>query len=216
MGRFLRKFVEKSKSFIINRILLGCVMTIAPGIALYVVDRSFHLNWNLIRTTGWVYLALLVLYCIINIIRTWFELRTEDRKERQRIRESAVIQAGLLCMFSAQASDLANLLEEVWNHWHNAGEVLLYPLDINLPKTLDDTTDEIQRELRDFKVAYREHVLRVRADVPAFTSKTMTAFFPSNREYVIALRNLREHAASLESMAQILFDTGIPLKGQIL
>jgi len=215
MGKFLRKFGKNVLPFTLNRILLGCAMTIAPPLLLFGIDRTFNVNWGLLRATGWVYLCLLVLYFSFKAIQTKLEIRAEDKsaesERRQILRETAIFQAGLLSMFSAQASYLANLLEAVWHHWHNAGEVLLYPLDINLPKNIEDT-NLLTLELRDFKIAYREHVIRVRVDVPAFTSDTMTAFSPSNREYVVVLRDLKEHSASLMRTAQSLIDSGIPLE----
>jgi len=178
---------------------------------LFGIDRTFNVNWGLLRATGWVYLCLFVLYFSFKAIQTKREIRAGNRAERQTLRETAIFQAGRLSTFSAQAIGLANVLEEVWHHWLNAGEVLLYPLDKNLPKNIPDT-NHITLELRDFKAAYWEHVARVRADVPAFTSNTMTAFVPSNREYAIVLRDLKEHSASLMRTAQSLVDSGIPLE----
>lgn len=103
-------------------------------------------------------------------------------------------------------------LETLWHHWHNAGEVLLHPLDLNHPKTLGDaSTIEIITELRDFKVAYGGHLNRLGADVPAFKSKTIAGGYPSSREYITVLYDLREHAANLDDTAQQLWATGIPL-----
>jgi hypothetical protein len=211
MGHFLHKFVKKSLPFTLNRILLGAALTIAPPILLSWVDNTFHLNWNVIRATGCVYLALFVLYCGLNAIKTRGEILAEDRAEIQRIRDQAIKQATLLWVIQEEALSLVFKLECVWHHWQNAGDALLHPLDINLPKILDSTMDAIQGELREFKIAYGEHLLRLQRDFPSFRSDAVTGRYPSDREYIVVLYDLREHAALLGRTAQDLFDSGIPL-----
>ena len=197
--------------FTLNRILLGCAMTLAPPLLLFWIDHTFHVNWELIRATGWVYLFLFVLYLIFKAIQTRREIHAENLAERQKVREFAVVQATYLWKFQEEALELIFKLESVWHHWHNAGDVLLRPLDINLPKILDSTMNAIQGELREFKRNYGEHLFKVQRDFPSIQSATLTGSYPSDREYVIVLYDLREHAAILGSTAQRLFDSGIPI-----
>jgi hypothetical protein len=213
MGRFLRAFVKNALPFTLNRILLGCALTITPPIALSLVDRTFHPNRGVLYATGAVYLILFALYFISKAIQTRREIQAEDRAEKRKIRDLAVVQATYFWKFQEEALNLVFKLERVSHLWHNAGDALVYPLDINLPKILNNTTDEIQRELRDFKIAYGEHLLRL-GDFPSFQSDALIGNYPSNREYIVVLYDLREHAATLGRTAQSLFDSGIPLEEQ--
>ena len=206
MERFLPRLLRNSIPWARDNILIAGLMSIGPAIALFVYDRGHAFDWKLWWTTLWVYLAALGVYAIICVARTFFGIRAEDR-------EYAKAQAARLWTFSAQASDLILRLETVWHHWNNADEVLLYPLDLNHPKAIGDVSAiDLITELRDLKVAYGEHLSRLGADVPAFRSKAIAGSYPSSREYITVLYDLREHAANLDQTAQRLWDSGIPLK----
>jgi hypothetical protein len=79
-------------------------------------------------------------------------------------------QAALLWHFAAEAGALVVLLDSTWHHWNNAGEALIYPLDVNHPK--DFGADSLIRELRDFKILYEDHLAYLHSEVPAFSSVT--------------------------------------------
>jgi hypothetical protein len=158
---------------------------------------------------AWPYLILLVFFLAWHCIRAWWEIRQEDKEYIHRLREHATAQAALLWTFEAQARELLPQLEEVWHHWNNAGDALLRPLDTNDAKSADSLN--LQIELRDFKLTYGKHLQRLALDVPDFSSKALTEGYPSSREYIEVLYDLREHARTLNETAQKLYTTGIPL-----
>ena len=188
------------------------------GGVLAVLILVFQLQYGLIRkaeeqgawwSITWPYLilaALLILWCAI---KTWWELRQEDSAKARETREYAKAQAALLWTFEAQATELLLALERLWHHWHNAGEVLLHPLDVNEAKSSE--AGDLQLELRDFKLTYGKHLQRIALDVPAFTSRALVEGYPSSREYIEVLYDLREHQEKLNSTALELYQSGKPL-----
>ncbi len=188
------------------------------GGVLAVLILVFQLRYGLIRKAEaqgawwsiiWPYLilaGLLILWCAI---KTWWELRQEDSAKARETREFAKAQAALLWTFEAQARELLLALERVWHHWHNAGEVLLHPLDENTTKSSE--SGNLQLELRDFKLTYGKHLQRIARDVPTFTSRALVEGYPSSREYIDVLYDLREHREKLDSTALELYQSGKPL-----
>jgi hypothetical protein len=154
-------------------------------------------------------LILLGLYLFRHGVGAWIDLKKEDAVEVQSLREYATAQAALLWTFEAQARELLLALERTWHHWHNAGEVLLRPLDVNEAKGKNAT--DLQLELRDFKLTYGRHLQRLALDVKAFTSKALVENYPSSREYIEVLYDLREHREKLDETALELYRSGKPL-----
>jgi len=188
------------------------------GGVLAILVLVFQLHYGLIRKAEeqgawwsiiWPYLiltALLILWCAI---KAWWELRQEDSAKARETRDYAKAQAALLWTFEAQATELLLALERLWHHWHNAGEVLLHPLDVNTAKSSE--AGDLQLELRDFKLTYGKHLQRIALDVPAFTSRALVEGYPSSREYIEVLYELREHRERLGSTALELYQSGNPL-----
>ena len=209
MGRFLYKFRVR---------LLRSLREQVVAAVLAVLILAFQLHYGVIQkadapgawwSIAWPYLILLTLFIVRHCIGAWWEIRQEDREHLQRLREYAKAQAALLWTFEAQARDLLPHLEEVHNHWSNAGVALLQPLDSHNPTS--GVPFDIQMELRDFKNTYGNHLQRLAADVPEFNSKALTAGYPSSRGYIEVLYDLREHTRTLDETAQRLYTTGIPL-----
>jgi hypothetical protein len=61
-------------------------------------------------------------------------------------------------------------------------------------------------EARDFKLRYADHLSVLKADFPEFISSTVTNGYPSSREYVVVLSDLKEHAVQLEETASRTWD----------
>jgi hypothetical protein len=203
MGRVWQKAVEGATPWTRDNIGVAGIMAVAPPIAIYVLDRNQVMDWRVVRITAFLYLAAFGLYCLYRLIRGVFEVWTEDR-------EIAVAEAALLWTFEAQALELLPQLEQVWHHWHNAGDVLLHPLNVNTATS--SASVDLQMELRDFKLTYGNHLQRLALDVPRFTSKALIGSYPSNREYSEVLSDLREHARSLGATAQSVYDTRTRLR----
>ncbi len=189
------------------------------GGVLAVLVLIFQIRYGLIRKaeeTGawwsivWPYLILVALLVIWCAIKTWWELRGEDREHAQDLRAHAFGQAAMMFLFEAQAAELLSRLEELWQHWNNAGEALLYPLGDNPLKNLDHY-NSIDLELRDFKLLYGTHIQRVGLDIPKFKSAAVIGGYRSSREYAVVLRDLKEHAQGLGDIAKDLYETGVPL-----
>jgi hypothetical protein len=185
---------------------------------LAVLILAFQLHYGVIQradapgawwSIAWPYAILLGVFLLWHGVGAWQDLRREDAAKVQGMREYATAQSALLWTFEAQARELLLSLEELWHHWHNAGEILLHPLNVNVPKGPDGSG--VQLELRDFKVTYGKHLQRLSLDVPRFTSNSLIGGYPSDREYCVVLQELREHASSLDETAQRIYDTGIPL-----
>jgi hypothetical protein len=211
MGRFVSRFFDRFLRSVGEHMIgaLLAILIILLQLRYGVIQKANASGvwWSII----WPYVALLSGLTVWHAGQTIYTLREEDRASVQHRREYAIGQAALLRSFSAEANELIYWLERLQNHWSNCGESLLYPLDMNRPKTLEGTA-EIEIELRDFKVGYGRHLVRLESAVPAFHSNTMTGNYPSNCEYTEVLYNLIEHAASLECTALRLSDSGIPLE----
>ncbi len=203
MGRVWRKAVDGSAPWARDNIAWSCVMAISPAVAVAILSRAGRADFGVVWLTLWLYAGAFVFYCGYRLTRAAFGVRKEDR-------EDALAQAALLWTFEAQARELLLQLEQVWHHWHNAGDSLLRPLDTNDAKSADSL--RLQMELRDFKVTYGKHLQRLALDVPTFTSKSLAGDYPSSREYIEVLHDLREHASTLDEAAQKLYATGKPLR----
>lgn len=167
-------------------------MAASPAVFFAILYSEGRADLRLVWLTLAIYGLALVFYCVYRLICGVFGVWREDR-------EFAVAHAALLFTFEADANGLIELLEQVWLHWNEAGEVLLRPLEENHPKNND--TNGIQMELRDFKVSYMNHMERVRLDAPDFASTALAEGYPSSREYFIVLRDLKNHAANLGRIA---------------
>lgn len=210
MGRFVSKFGAHLARAIGEQVVGG---------VLAVLVLIFQIRYGLIRKaeeTGawwsiiWPYLIIVALLVIWCAIKTWWELRGEDREHAQDLRAYASGQAAMMFLFEAQATELLSQLDDLWHHWNNAGESLIHPLNINPIKNLDHY-GSIDLELRDFKLAYGKHLQRIGLDVPKFKSAAMVGGYPSDREYAVVLRDLREHTQALGEIAKDLYETGVPL-----
>lgn len=193
-----------------DNIVFAGIMAIAPAVALFTYDRGAVIDWRVMRLTLYLYLAAFLLYCIYRMIAAYLAVKHDDRDHAIDLRAYATGQAALMFTFEAQASELLIHLEELWQHWNNAGEVLLYPLSDNPLMNLDHY-GSIDLELRDFKLTYGKHLQRVGLDIPKFTSTALVGGYPSNREYAVVLGDLREHAQALGDIAKDVYENGVPL-----
>jgi hypothetical protein len=207
MGRIWRKAVDGATPWARDNIVFACTMAIAPALALFAYDRGSAIDWRVVRLTLYLYVFAFVLYCAYRLIAARFEVRKEDREYAQGY---AMAQSALLWTFEAQAKELVAAIESLWQHWNNAGEVLIYPLGDNPLKNLDHY-GSIDLELRDFRLLYGKHLQRIGLDVPKFTSAATLGGYRSNREYAVVLRDLKEHAQWLGDIAKELYETGVPL-----
>jgi hypothetical protein len=110
--------------------------------------------------------------------------------------------AALFRHYSACSSVLARRLEELWHHWNNAREVLLYPLGDN-PLKNPDHYGSIDLELRDFRLIYGEHLSWLAWEIPEFS--TTLPPLGSDREYRGLLEDLKTHAGALDEAAKLIY-----------
>jgi len=185
-------------------------MAASPAVAFAILYREGHADLRLVWITVGMYGVALVFYCAYRLIRAIWDVRGEDRGRAQSLMAHATAQSALLCTFEAEATELISRLEELWQHWNNAGEILLYPLGDNPLKNLDHY-GSIDLELRDFRLLYGKHLQRIGLDVPKFKSAAVVGGYPSDREYAVVLRELKEHAQGLGDIAKDLYETGVPL-----
>jgi hypothetical protein len=113
-------------------------------------------------------------------------------------------QAGILWRFGADARSLVDALERTWQHWNDAGEHLVHPLDVRIdrPDHSNKAFDDLVTERRDFMVLYAYHLSHLRAEFPGFSSDIAQGEYPSDREYIEILRGLRLHVEVLEGTAE--------------
>ena len=210
MGRVWRKAVDGATPWARDNIAWSCVMAASPAVGFAMLYREGHTDLRLVWLTFGMYGLALIFYCAYRLIRAIFGVRREDEEYAQRLMAHATAQSALLCTFEAGATELLIRLEELWQHWNNAGEVLLYPLGDNPLKNLDHY-NSIDLELRDFKLLYGTHIQRVALDIPKFRSAAVIGGYRSNREYAVVLRDLKEHAQGLGDIAKDLYETEVPL-----
>ena len=125
-----------------------------------------------------------------------------QRLTQQTITEQDVRRIGkatLLFHYSREADNLANMLEMIWHHWDNAGVKLVHPLAGHaIPNEIKSGED---KELLEFRIAYKRHIAAVRAASPKFTSNVMTDGFPSSVEYATVKRDISNHASLMHDRA---------------
>jgi hypothetical protein len=107
-------------------------------------------------------------------------------------------EAALFWHYSACSNKLACQLEEIWHHWHDAGEVLSRPLDRNLP--MKSQFGGPSRELDIFTIIYGEHLYWLEWEIPEFS--TTLPLVGSGVEYLTLLNDLKTHARLLDEAAK--------------
>jgi hypothetical protein len=128
-------------------------------------------------------------------------------------REMAIRQSSLLSFFAAQARDLVATLELTWHHWNNAGEKLIHPCsDKTDIKNVGKETAKLTAELRDFKVLYQDHLVRLKVEIPAFNSRTISNDIFSDEEYPNILTDLKDHERLLEKASNDVWDSAYVLE----
>jgi hypothetical protein len=169
----------------------------------------------------WLLLAGLLMYLFdwrrrrLNPGETEKYLRIPESKVEQILRplfrdaKGAGAQAGILWTLAAQARDVLVNLEQVWHHWNDAGERLIHPLDARIDKP-DFLKGNLIAERRDFMAIYMTHLMRLRVDVPGFTSNVTVYGFPSDREYLQVRNALQDHADKLDAAADAIWKSEEP------
>jgi hypothetical protein len=148
---------------------------------------------------------------LFSSIGRWWSERTIGHKNAVRTalreaRESAAY-AAVLNDRAVRAKELVRDLEAMWHHWNNAGETLVHPLTPTCDPIKDSKSMwKLIGEARDFKLRYADHLSVLKADFPEFISSTVTNGYPSSREYVVVLSDLKEHAVQLEETASRTWD----------
>jgi hypothetical protein len=124
-------------------------------------------------------------------------------------------QATIMLFLSSRSEELTSRLEEAYHHWQYANQKLIHPLDIQLNKIVTENCsgDDIQRlrdEHRDFMVLYAAHLSALQSEIPGFTSEIAQGDYPSNKEYLLVLNDLRDHTRKLKETAQRIWDSESP------
>jgi hypothetical protein len=107
-------------------------------------------------------------------------------------------EAALFWHYSACSHKPARQLEEIWQHWYEAGEVLSRPLDRNLP--MKSQFGGPSRELDIFTIIYGEHLYWLEWEIPEFS--TTLPPLGSGEEYLTLLNDLKTHARLLDEAAK--------------
>jgi hypothetical protein len=81
-GRFFKKFWEDFVDWPRDNIVVAGIAAIAPPLVLYLRNTHLSPDWELLKTTLWVYLALLSAYTILQLIRIPWKI---DREQSQAI-----------------------------------------------------------------------------------------------------------------------------------
>jgi hypothetical protein len=81
--RFLRQFWTNFLDWPRDNVIVAGIAAIAPVFAVYLRDPHQTLDWELIKTTGVVYLVLFCIYAIFQAIRIPWKMDSELTKELQ-------------------------------------------------------------------------------------------------------------------------------------
>jgi hypothetical protein len=84
IGRFLGRLLKDSYEWPRDNILLAFFMVAVPPAAVWLRDPTHIPDWVVIKTAGWLYLALFLVYAIYHVIRTPWKLDV-DRVEQLEV-----------------------------------------------------------------------------------------------------------------------------------
>jgi hypothetical protein len=121
-------------------------------------------------------------------------------------------QARLLWHLEACARDLEAFITKLSFKWQVSGNTLVYAIGKENYWQLHDPekVDVLQRELRDFKVLYGQHIMRMKADFPGFNSHLLERGYPSDCDYVDFMADLRTHIKLLAEVAEEIWTSEQP------
>jgi hypothetical protein len=80
-GRFLRRFVADSLYWVRDNVLVALFMATAPPVLVYLRDRKHPIDWDIVRTTLWLYGVSLLIYVGTHLLRTPWKLDQERETE---------------------------------------------------------------------------------------------------------------------------------------
>lgn len=98
-GRFLGRLFKDGYEWPRDNILFAFFMVVVPPVAAWLRDPTHVPDWAVIETTGWIYLALFIVYAAYHVIRTPWKL-DEDR-------------AGKLATVTADRDEIGRKLKEI-------------------------------------------------------------------------------------------------------
>jgi hypothetical protein len=98
--RFWGRLRKDAAPWARDNIAFAGFMFLAPTVAVYIHDRNHSIDWDLIRTTLWIYLGALTIYLGYHAIRTPWKLSLEEVNVRPAI------------TFGAEVYELAEAISE--------------------------------------------------------------------------------------------------------
>jgi hypothetical protein len=98
-GRFLGRLLRDGYEWPRDNILFAFFMVVAPAVAAWLRDPTHVPDWVVMKTTGWFYVALFVVYAIYHAIRTPWKLDIDRSRE--------------LAAVATSRDDLARELKEI-------------------------------------------------------------------------------------------------------
>ena len=109
----------------------------------------------------------------------------------------AISEYALLLHYATYADWLVTKLQDVWFHWHNVGECLVWPIGAaNEIKTDDsDLREKLYEELKEFQVRFFDHLKWVELELPEFHSRILSQGYAA--EYQDVLTDLQDHMKAL-------------------
>jgi len=85
-GRFFSRLFKDGYEWPRDNIFLAFVMAAVPAVGAWLRDPSHTPDWPTIKTAGWLYLAIFVIYAIYHVIRTPWKLDVDRSTEFQTLR----------------------------------------------------------------------------------------------------------------------------------
>lgn len=118
-----------------------------------------------------------------------------------RRQEKAIKEYVLTLHYVTYADWLVTELQDLWYHWHNAGECLVWPIGAaNEIKTDDpDSREKLYEELKKFQVRFFDHLRWIELELPEFRSRILSQGYEA--EYQDVLTDLQDHLKALVQKA---------------
>lgn len=127
---------------------------------------------------------------------------------------SSASKSGVLGHYAKEADYLVRLLEDVWHHWDNNGEKLVYPL-AKTTAIFNNTEGSIRliKRWHAFCSVYEDHAANMKEDFPEFDTSVAAGTVPEDVEYHIFMQHLKYHATQLKERSAEEWKKAVTLVG---
>lgn len=110
LRRYLGRFWKDAWEWPRDNIFFAFAMVVVPPVAAWLCDPTHVPDWAVIKTAGWIYLAVLVAYAICHLARTAWKLDSDRAEELQGAFEAAAASKTALTELNLKYSNELPLL----------------------------------------------------------------------------------------------------------